>query len=56
MIENKIGKDLSDILVAVEVFPSNIKASIIKYRKRTLVDIPESEKVKPDVTPFTRGI
>ena len=40
---------------AVEVFPSNIIASMMKYRRRILSDIPESEKVKPDMTPLTKS-
>jgi len=96
-IENKIRKDLSEILVAVEnypdlkasqnflklqgaineteeqlsasrrafnaavtifnnaveVFPSNIMASMMKYGRRTLFDIPDSEKVKPEISPLT---
>jgi LemA protein len=98
-IENKIRKDLSDILVAVEnypdlkasqnflklqgaineteeqlaasrraynaavtmfnnaveVFPSNIMASMMKYARKTVFDIPESEKIKPDLTTLTSG-
>lgn len=38
---------------AVETFPSNIMAWLMKYGRRTLFDIPESEKVKPDITPLT---
>lgn len=97
IIENKIRKGLSEILVAVEnypdlkasqnflklqgaineteeqlsasrrafnaavtvynnavgVFPSNIVASAMKYRKRTLFEIEESEKGKPDVKSLT---
>jgi LemA protein len=97
IIENKIRKGLSDILVAVEnypdlkasknflnlqgaineteeqlsasrrafnaavtvynnavgVFPSNIVASAMKYRRRTLFEIEESEKGKPDVKSLT---
>lgn len=33
----------------VEVFPSNIVASIMNYNRRTLFEIPETEKVKPEV-------
>lgn len=97
IIENKIRKGLSDILVAVEnypdlkasknflnlqgaineteeqlsasrrafnaavtvynnavgVFPSNIVALAVKYRRRTLFEIEESEKGKPDVKSLT---
>jgi LemA protein len=97
IIENKIRKGLSDILVAVEnypdlkasknflnlqgaineteeqlsasrrafnaavtvynnavgVFPSNIVALAMKYRRRTLFEIEESEKGKPDVKSLT---
>jgi len=38
---------------AVEVFPSNIMASMMKYGRRTLFDIPDSEKVKPEISPLT---
>ncbi len=38
---------------AVELFPSNIMASMMKYGRRTLFDIPESEKIKPDINPLT---
>jgi len=38
---------------AVEVFPSNIVASAMKYRRRTLFEIGESEKGKPDVRSLT---
>jgi len=38
---------------SVEVFPSNIMASIINFRRRTLFEVPESEKARPDVTPLT---
>lgn len=38
---------------SVEVFPSNIIASMMKYGRRTLFDIPDSEKVKPDITSHT---
>jgi LemA protein len=40
---------------AVEVFPSNIMASMMRYGRKTLFDIPESEKVKPDITPLTKS-
>ena len=40
---------------AVEVFPSNIMASMMKYGRRTLFDIPESEKLRPDVTSLTKN-
>ena len=38
---------------SVEVFPSNIIASIMNFRRRTLFEIPETEKVKPDINPLT---
>lgn len=38
---------------AVEVFPSNVMASLMKYERKTLFDIPESEKVKPDISPLS---
>jgi LemA protein len=34
---------------SVEVFPSNIVAALMNYGRRTLFEIPEEEKVKPDV-------
>jgi LemA protein len=37
---------------SVEVFPSNMVASIINYKRRTLFYIPEAEKVKPEVNPL----
>ena len=38
---------------AVEVFPSNIVASAMKYRRRPLFEIGESEKGKPNVRSLT---
>jgi LemA protein len=38
---------------SVEVFPSNILAAVIRFRRRTLFEIPESQKVRPDVSPLT---
>lgn len=40
---------------AVEVFPSNIMASMVKYGRGTLFDIPDSEKIRPDVTPLSKN-
>ncbi len=39
---------------AVEVFPSNIMASMMNYQRKTLFDIPESEKIRPDLTAVTK--
>lgn len=38
---------------SVEVFPSSIIASIMKFRRKTLFEIPESEKEKPDISPLS---
>lgn len=37
----------------VEVFPSNILAGIMGFGRRALFEIPESQKVRPDVSPLT---
>ncbi len=38
---------------SVEVFPSNILAGIMGFGRRTLFEIPESQKVRPDASPLT---
>ena len=38
---------------SVEVFPSNILAAMMGFRRRTLFEIPESQKARPDVSPVT---
>lgn len=40
---------------SVEVFPSNILAVLMGFRRKTLFEIPESQKVRPDISPVTNN-